>query len=59
VFVKNQFSRWVGVLVLGLNSIGQLMTINSRPFRSLSVFTLGIPAIYGLIAYGRRISITD
>jgi hypothetical protein len=56
VFVKSQFSRWVGVLVLGLNSIVQLMMIPAYPFWSLSIFTLDILAIYGLVAYGRRIS---
>ncbi len=56
VFVKNQFSRWVGVFVLGANAIVQLMMIPAYPFWSLSIFTLDILAIYGLIAYGRRIS---
>jgi hypothetical protein len=59
VFVKNQFSRWVGVAVLSLNAIVQLMMIPAYPFWSLSVFTLDILAIYGLIAYGRRISSAD
>jgi len=59
VFVKNQFSRWVGVIVLGLNAIVQLMMIPAYPFWSLSIFTLDILAIYGLIAYGKRISSAD
>ena len=56
VFVKNQFSRWVGVVVLAGNAIVQLMMIPAYPFWSLSIFTLDILAIYGLIAYGKRIS---
>ena len=56
VFVKNQFSRWIGVMVLGVNSIVQLLMIPAYPFWSLSVFTLDILAIFGLIAYGSRIS---
>jgi hypothetical protein len=42
VFVKDQFSRWVGVMVLGLNAIVQLMMIprthsgRSRSSRSTS-----------------------
>ena len=59
VFVKNQFSRWVGVFVLALNSIVQLMMMPAYPFWSLSIFTLDILAIYGLIAYGKRISSAD
>ena len=56
VFVKNQFARWLGVIVLGLNAIVQLMMIPAYPFWSLSIFTLDILAIFGLIAYGRRLS---
>ena len=56
VFVKNQFSRWVGVVVLAGNAIVQLMMIPAYPFWSLSIFALDILAIYGLIAYGKRIA---
>ena len=56
MFVKNQFSRWIGVVVLGGNAIAQLLMIPAYPFWSLSIFTLDILAIYGLIAYGKRIS---
>ena len=56
VFVKNQFSRWAGVIILALNSVVQLMMIPAYPFWSLSIFTLDILALYGLIAYGKRIS---
>jgi hypothetical protein len=59
VFFKNQFSRWVGVVVLAGNAIVQLMMIPAYPFWSLSIFTLDILAIYGLIAYGKRISSTE
>ncbi len=56
VFVKNQFARWTGVVVLGLNAIAQLLMIPAYPFWTLAVFTLDILAMYGLIAYGRRLS---
>jgi hypothetical protein len=56
VFVKNQFARWTGVLILGLNAIAQLLMIPAYPFWSLSVFALDILAIYGLIAHGNRLS---
>ena len=55
VFIKNQFSRWTGVVVLGGNSIVQLMMMPAYPFWSLSIFALDILAMYGLIAYGQRI----
>ena len=56
VFLKNQFSRWTGVAILGLNAIAQLMFIPAYPFWSLSVFTLDIIAMFALVAYGGRIS---
>ncbi|MGA9859622.1 MAG: hypothetical protein WBQ18_17290 [Solirubrobacteraceae bacterium] len=59
VFVKNQFSRWVGVFILGLNAIVQLMMIPAYPFWSLSIFALDILAVYGLVAYGGRLSSRD
>jgi hypothetical protein len=58
VFAKNQFSRWVGVLVLSANAIAQLLMIPAYPFWSLSIFAIDILAIYGLCAYGSRISRT-
>ncbi|HSO98692.1 MAG TPA: hypothetical protein VLP43_07050 [Solirubrobacteraceae bacterium] len=56
VFAKNQFSRWTGVVILSANAIAQLMMIPAYPFWSLSIFTLDILAIYGLVAYGKRIT---
>ena len=55
VFVKNQFARWAGVAVLGLNAIAQLLMMPAYPFWSLSIFAIDILAIYGLVAYGKRI----
>ncbi len=55
VFVKNQLSRWVGVIVLSLNAIAQLLMIPAYPFWSLTIFALDMFAIYGLVAYGQRI----
>lgn len=56
VFVKNQFSRWTGALILAVNAMVQLMFIPAYPFWSLTVFALDILAIYGLVAYGKRIA---
>ena len=56
VFVKNQFARWTGVVVLGLAAIVSLLFIPAYPFWALSLFTLEILALYGLIAYGSRIT---
>ncbi|HKN94332.1 MAG TPA: hypothetical protein VJU60_08375 [Thermoleophilaceae bacterium] len=59
VFAKNQFARWIGVGVLGLNAIAQLMFIPAYPFWSLSIFAIDILAIYGLVAYGAHTSRAD
>jgi hypothetical protein len=56
VFVKNQFARWTGAVVLAGNSIVQLLMMPAYPFWSLSIFALDILAIYGLVAYGKRIT---
>jgi hypothetical protein len=56
VFAKNQFARWAGVVILGINAIVQLLMMPAYPFWSLCIFALDILAIYGLIAYGKRIS---
>jgi len=57
VYVKNQFARWAGVVVLSANALAQLLMIPAYPFWSLSLFTLDILAIYGLVAYGKRITV--
>jgi uncharacterized membrane protein HdeD (DUF308 family) len=55
IFARNQFARWLGVLVLGLNSISALMMIPAYPFWSLCIFTLDVLGIYGLVTYGSKI----
>jgi hypothetical protein len=47
------------VIILGLNSIAQLLLIPAYPFWSLSIFALDILAIFALVAYGARISNSD
>ena len=56
VFARNQLSRWLGVAVLGLNAIAQLFFMPAYPLWSLSIFALDIVALYGLVAYGKRIA---
>jgi|SRR6059058_496767 len=55
VFVKNQFSRWAGVAIFGLNAIIQLMIMPAYPFWSLSIFAVDILGMYALIAHGKRL----
>ena len=56
VFVKNQFARWTGVVVLGANCLAQFLMMPAYPLWALMMITMDILAIYGLIAYGKRIA---
>jgi hypothetical protein len=56
VFAKNQFARWTGVVVLSLNALAQLLMMPAYPFWSLSMFAVDILALYGLVAYGSRVT---
>ncbi|HYB30536.1 MAG TPA: hypothetical protein VEF89_28310 [Solirubrobacteraceae bacterium] len=55
VFVKNQLARWIGVIALAGNAVVQLLMMPAYPFWSLAIFALDILALYGLVAYGKRI----
>ena len=55
VFARDQLSRWVGVIILGLNAIAQLLMIPAYPLWSVALFAVGLLAIYGLIAHGEQI----
>jgi hypothetical protein len=46
--------RWLGVAIAGVNAIVQLVFMPAYPFWSLTLFTLDILVIYGLVAYGSR-----
>jgi hypothetical protein len=46
--------RWLGVGIASINAIVQLIFIDAYPFWSLTLFTLDILVIYGLIAYGAK-----
>src|SRR3954452_5360637 len=56
IVARNQFARWTGVVVLSLNLIAQLLMIPAYTFLSLSLFTLALIALYGLVAYGQRLA---
>lgn len=56
VFAKNQFARWTGVVVLSLNALAQLLMMPAYPFWSLSMFAVDVLALYGLVAYGSRVT---
>ena len=54
VWAQAKGVRWIGVAIASANAIMQLLFIAAYPFWSLSLFTLDILVIYGLIVYGKR-----
>jgi hypothetical protein len=48
--------RWIGVTIAALNAIVQMFFISAYPFWALTLFTLDILVIYGLVAHGSRTS---
>jgi hypothetical protein len=56
VLMRNQLARWSGVVILGLNALAQLLMMPAYPFWSLTIFAIDVLALYGLIAYGERLS---
>src|SRR4051794_36031887 len=47
-------ARWVGIISAAVNALIQMLAISAYPFLALSLFTIDILIIYGLLAYGRR-----
>jgi len=54
IWAGNQFARWTGIVVVSLNMIAQLLFIPSYPFWALTIFTIDVLVLYGLVAYGGR-----
>jgi hypothetical protein len=47
----SEIARWFGVVVAGLNAIGQLFFLDATPWWSMAMFAVSILVIYGLVAY--------
>jgi hypothetical protein len=54
IWARTPGVRWFGVAVAGVNGIAQMLFIPAYPFWSLTLFTLDLLVIYGLIAHGKR-----
>jgi hypothetical protein len=57
VLTGNQWARWFGVVVVGLNAIDQMFFIPAYPFWSLMIIAVDIVALYALCVYGSRANI--
>ncbi len=58
VLSRNQLARWFAVAVVGLNAIGQMLSIPAYPFWSLTIIAMDVVALYGLCTYGSRRNVT-
>jgi hypothetical protein len=56
VWMKATAVRWIGVTVAALNAIAQMFFFPAYPLWSLTLFTLDVLVIYGLIVHGARTS---
>jgi hypothetical protein len=54
IWAQSPGARWVGILTAGVNAIIQMLVIAGYPFLALSLFSIDILIIYGLLAHGRR-----
>jgi len=48
----SEWARWFGILVAGLNAIGQLGFVPAYPWWALAMFSVDVLIIYGLAVYG-------
>jgi hypothetical protein len=54
VLTGNPLARWFGVVVVGLNAIGQMFFLTSYPFWSLLIIVIDVVALYALCVYDSR-----
>lgn len=54
VLTGNPLARWFGVVVVGLNAIGQMFFLVSYPFWSILIIIIDVVVLYALCAYDSR-----
>src|SRR3954471_5522440 len=54
IWTGSELAKWIGILSAGGNAIIQMLVLPGYPFLSLTLFTLDILVIYGLVAHGGR-----
>ena len=54
IWARAAGARWVGILTAGVNAIVQLLVISGQPWLAVTLFTIDVLIIYGLLAHGRR-----
>ncbi len=54
IITGNPLARWFGVVVVGLNAIGQMFFLASYPFWSILIIAVDVVVLYALCAYDSR-----
>ena len=54
IWARSGWARWVGIISAGVNAILQMFFISGFPLLSVTLFSIDILVIYGLLAYGKR-----
>lgn len=54
ILTGNPLARWFGVVVVGLNALGQMFFLASYPFWSILIIVIDIVALYALCVYDSR-----
>jgi hypothetical protein len=54
IFTGSEMAKWIGIVSAAGNAIIQMLALPGYPFLSLTLFTLDILVIYGLVAHGGR-----
>ena len=49
------WARAVGVVIAGVNALGQMAFLNAQPIWSVIIIALDVLVIYALIAHGREV----
>jgi len=52
LFAGSEFARWFGIVVAGVNALGQLMFVPAYPWWAIAMFTVDVLIIYALAVYG-------
>ena len=57
VLYRGQFSRWIGVIAAAIGGLSAVAWLPYYPFWSMVYILLAVLIMYGLIAYGGRITL--
>lgn len=54
VLTGSELARWFGIVVAGINAMGQLYFLPAYPLWAMALFAVDIVIIYGLAAHGGK-----